>query len=53
MAPPKKRVRFKRMEIQLPPPLLAWLRSEAKRQDVPIAEVIRTAVRKLMDETVS
>jgi hypothetical protein len=49
MAPPKKRVRFARLEFQLHPSQLAWLRLEAKRRDVPVAEVIRDAISKLMD----
>ena len=49
MAPPKKRVKVQRLEIHLEPSLLAWLRREAKRRDVPLAEVIRVELRKLKD----
>lgn len=45
---PKKRVKVQRLEIHLNPPLLTWLRLEAKRLDVPIAEVVRRLVRKEM-----
>lgn len=47
---PKKRVKVQRLEIQLPPSLLAWLRLEAKRRDVSLAEVIRVALYKLVDQ---
>lgn len=48
MAPPKKRVKVRRLEICLPPSLLAWLRLEAKRRDVSMAEVVRVALVRLM-----
>ena len=51
MAPPKKRQRVQRLDIHLPPSLLAWLRLEAKRQDVSLSEVVRVALRKLMDSS--
>ena len=52
MAAPKKRVKLNRgLEIHLDTPLLAWLRLEAKRRDVSLAEVVRTALRKLMEES--
>jgi len=50
MAPPKKRVHVQRLLIQLDPPQLAWLRLEAKRQDVSMSEVVRRILRKVMDE---
>ena len=50
MAPPKKRVKLVRLEFLLHPSTLAWLRLEARRRDVPIADVLRAAVKKLMDE---
>ena len=49
MAPPKKRVKVQRLEICLQPSLLAWLRMEAKRRDVSMAEVIRVALLCLME----
>ena len=49
VAPPKKRVKVQRLEIQLHPSMLSWLRLEAKRRDVSLAEVIRIALAKLMD----
>jgi hypothetical protein len=48
MAPPKKRVKVQRLDIHLDPPLLTWLRLEAKRLDVSISEVVRRLVRKEM-----
>jgi len=51
MAPPKKRVHVRRLDIHLDPPLLAWLRLEANRLDVSMSEVIRRMLRKVMDET--
>lgn len=45
---PKKRVKVQRLEIHLDPPLLAWLRLEAKRLDVSISEVLRRLVRREM-----
>jgi len=38
------------LEIHLDPPLLAWLRLEAKRLGVSLGEVVRLALRKMMDE---
>jgi len=38
------------IQVHIDPPLLAWLRLEAKRRGLSIGEVIRIAVRKLMDE---
>lgn len=46
VAPPRKLVKLQRLDIQLDPPLLAWLRLEAKRLDVSMAEVLRRLVRK-------
>lgn len=48
MPSPRKRVKVRRLEIHLDPPLLAWLRLEAKRLDVSISEVVRRLVRKEM-----
>jgi hypothetical protein len=48
MAAPKKKQRVRRLEIHLDPPLLAWLRLEAKRLDVSMSEVLRRLVRKEM-----
>jgi len=50
MPAPKKRVKAQRLEIHLPPALLAWLRLEAKRRDLPLAEVVRIALHKLMEQ---
>lgn len=48
MAAPKKAQRVQRLEVHLDPPLLAWLRLEAKRLDCSISEVLRRLVRKEM-----
>uniref|UniRef100_A0A6H1Z9R9 Putative ribbon-helix-helix protein repressor n=1 Tax=viral metagenome TaxID=1070528 RepID=A0A6H1Z9R9_9ZZZZ len=48
MPPPKKRMKVQRLEIHLDPPLLAWLRLEAKRLDVSMGEVVRRMLRKEM-----
>ena len=48
MAAPKKAQRVRRLDIHLDPPLLAWLRLEAKRLDCSMSEVIRRLVRKEM-----
>ena len=50
MAPPKKQVKVQRLEIQLHPNMLSWLRLDAKRRDVSLAEVVRIALMKLMNE---
>uniref|UniRef100_A0A6H2A5A6 Putative ribbon-helix-helix protein repressor n=1 Tax=viral metagenome TaxID=1070528 RepID=A0A6H2A5A6_9ZZZZ len=49
MAPPKKRIKLKRLDIQLEPSLLAWLRLEAKRRDVSMSEIIRCLLRKELE----
>lgn len=46
MAPPRKLVKVRRLDIHLDPPLLVWLRLEAKRLDVSMGEVIRRLLRK-------
>ena len=46
MAAPKKAQRVQRLEIHLDPPLLAWLRLEAKRLDCSMSEVLRRLLRK-------
>jgi len=38
------------LEIHLDPPLLAWLRLEAKRLGVSLGEVVRMALHDLMDK---
>jgi len=48
MPPPKKRMKVRRLEIHLDPPLLAWLRLEAKRLDVSMGEIVRRMLRKEM-----
>jgi hypothetical protein len=48
MAAPKKRQCVERLEIHLDPPLLAWLRLEAKRLDISMSELLRRLVRKEM-----
>lgn len=48
MPAPRKAVRVEPLTIQLDPPLLVWLRVEAKRLDVPMSEVIRRLLRKEM-----
>jgi hypothetical protein len=39
------------LQVHIDPALLAWLRLEAKRRGLSLGEVIRIAVRKLMDES--
>jgi len=48
MVSPRKRVKVQRLDIHLDPPLLAWLRVEAKRLDVSMSEIIRRLLRKEM-----
>ena len=48
MVSPRKRVKVQRLDIHLDPPLLAWLRLEAKRLDVSMSEIIRRLLRKEM-----
>jgi len=48
MAPPRKLVKVQRLDIHLDPPLLAWLRLEARRLDVSMGEVVRRLLRKEM-----
>jgi len=45
----RKRSKVKRLDIHLDPPLLVWLRSEAKRLDVSMSEVIRRLIRKELE----
>ena len=46
-ARPEKRKQ--RLDVHLDPPLLAWLRLESDRRGAPLAELVRDAVRRLMD----
>lgn len=46
MPAPKKRRRVQRLDIHLDPPLLTWLRLEAKRLDVSMSEVVRQLIRR-------
>lgn len=48
MAAPKKAQRVKPLLIHLDPPLLSWLRLEAKRLDCSMGEVLRRLLRKEM-----
>jgi hypothetical protein len=48
MAAPRKRERVERLDIHLDPPLLGWLRLEAKRLDVSMSEIIRRLIRREM-----
>jgi len=48
MVSPRKQVKVQRLDIHLDPPLLAWLRLEAKRLDVSMSEIIRRLLRKEM-----
>jgi len=48
MVSPRKRVKVQQLDIHLDPPLLAWLRLEAKRLDVSMSEIIRRLLRKEM-----
>ena len=50
MAAPKKQQTVQGIKCHFHPPLLAWLRLEAKRLDVSISEVLRRLVRKEMGE---
>jgi len=50
MAAPKKRQTVQGIKVHFDPPLLAWLRLEAKRLDVSISEVLRRLVRKEIGE---
>lgn len=49
MAPPRKRVKMVRHEMQFSPSMLAWLRLEAQRQDSSVAKIVRQAVVQLME----
>jgi len=49
MPAPKKRQRVQSIKLSFDPPLLAWLRLEAKRLDVSISEIVRRAVFKTME----
>jgi hypothetical protein len=40
------------LQVHLDPPLLAWLRLEAKRRGISLGELVRLALQKLMDEPV-
>ena len=48
VAAPKKQHPVEDIKVHFDPPLLAWLRLEAKRLDVSISEVLRRLVRKEM-----
>jgi len=48
MAAPKKQQQVQGIKAHFDPPLLAWLRLEARRLDVSISEVLRRLVRKEM-----
>jgi len=48
MAPPKKLNPKRALKIHLDPPLLAWLKLEARRLDVSMSEVLRRLIRKEM-----
>lgn len=49
VAPPKKLNPKKALKVHLDPPLLVWLKMEARRRDVSMSEVIRQLIRKEMD----
>jgi hypothetical protein len=51
MAPPCKRNKKIRHEMQFSEDMLAWLRAEAARRDTSVADVVRDAVLKLMEHT--
>lgn len=40
-----------RHEMQFLPSMLAWLRLEARRRDTSVAEVVRDAVLRLMEQS--
>ncbi|MFH0899811.1 MAG: ribbon-helix-helix protein, CopG family [Pseudomonadota bacterium] len=48
MPAPKRRQHVEGIKVHFDPPLLAWLRLEAKRLDVSISELLRRLVRKEM-----
>lgn len=48
MAAPKKQQPVQGIKAHFDPPLLVWLRLEAKRLDISISEVLRRLVRKEM-----
>lgn len=50
MPAPKKRARVKPLLVHLDPPLLAWLRLEAKRRDVSMSELVRRMIREKLDD---
>lgn len=49
MVAPKKRVKAKPLLVHLDPPLLAWLRLEAKRSDVSMSETVRRMIREKLN----
>jgi hypothetical protein len=51
MAPPKKRNKLIRHEMQFSASMLTWLKIEAKRQDASVAAIVRQAVLLLMEQT--
>ena len=53
MAPPRKRNKMIRHEMQFSLAMLTWLRLEAKRQDTSVAAIIRQAVLRLMESAKS
>lgn len=48
MAAPRKAQCVKRLDIHLDPPLITWLRLEARRNDVSMSELLRRLIRKEM-----
>mgnify|MGYP001600702787 CR=1 FL=1 len=48
MAAPKKQIKLQRMDFQIHPAALAWLRLEAARRDCSIGALIREALLLLM-----
>ena len=51
VAPPRKAVKLVRVQAQMPPSMLAWLRLEARRRDESVALIIRQAVLELMEQS--
>lgn len=49
-SPMVARMRKQELKVHIDPPLMAWLRLEAKRRGVSLGDVIREALRKLMDK---
>jgi len=47
MGAPRKAIKLARVQVQLIPSVLAWLRLEARRRDTSVSDVIRDAITQL------